>query len=164
MTFEELDKTLDALGGHAPFLLSLNDGEDNELTMRIASSFVGEQREVSESDEPNTALRRLLTESRPLLVNEERVYEIVFDRYIIYQVSSESYCSGDPNGKFSGRFLRIYESSALLNRLGEFTDAQVLEDGSHYPGKWTHYGIVTQNHIIDIVSLDEPKVNISRGT
>ncbi len=119
---------------------------------------------MSESEEPNAALRRLLNESRPLLVNEERVYEIVFDRYIIYQVGNESYCSGSPNDKFSGRFLRIYESSALLNRLGEFTDAQVLEDGSHYPGKWTHYGIVTQNHIIDAVSLGEPKVNILRGT
>lgn len=164
MTFEELDKTLDALGGHAPFLLSLNDGEDNELTLRIAPSFVGEQREISESEEPNATLRRLLTESRPLLVNEESVYEIVFDRYIIYQVGNESYCSGSPNDKHTGNFLRIYESSALLNRLGEFTDAQVLEDGSRYPGKWTHYGIVTQNHIIDAVSLGEPRVNILRGT
>lgn len=164
MTFEELDKTLDAFGGHAPFLLSLNDGEDNELTLRIAPSLIGEQWEISESDEPNDALRRLLTESRPLLVSEGSVYEIAFDRYIIYQVGNESYCSGSPNDKYSGRFLRIYESSALLNRLREFTDAQVLEDGSHYPGKWTHYGIVTQNHIIDVVSLGEPNVNIFRGT
>lgn len=164
MTFEELDKTLDALGGHAPFLLSLNDGEDNELILRIAPSIVGEQREVSESDEPNAALRRLLKDSRPLLVNEESVCEIVFDRYIIYQVGNESLCSGYPNERRTGNFLRIYESSALLNRFGEFTDAQLLEDGSYYPGKWTHYGIITQNHIIDVVSLDEPNVNILRGT
>lgn len=161
MTFTELDKTL---GGHAPFLLSLNDGEAGELTLRIAPSFVGEQREASESEEPNDALRRLLNESRPLLVSEEREYTITFENYIIYQVGNESYCSGSPNDKYSGRSLRIYESSALLNRLGEFTDAQLLEDGSPYPGKWTHYGIVTQNHIIDIISLSEPNVNISRGT
>lgn len=164
MTFEELDKTLDALGGHAPFLLSLNDGEDNELTLRIAPSLIGEQREISESNEPNAALRCLLTESRPLFVNDESVYEMVFDRYIIYQVGNESFCSGDPNERWTGKFLRIYESSALLNRLGDFTDAQVLKDGSHYPGKWTHYGIVTQNHTIDVVSLGEPNVNIFRGT
>lgn len=161
MTFEELDKIQ---GEYMPFLISLNDGEDNELELRIAPSCVGERREVSESEEPNAALRSLLNESRPLFADEENVYEVFFDRYIIYQVSNESFCSGDPNDKYEGRFMRIYESSALLNRLGEFTDAQVLEDGLYYPKKWTHYEIVTQNHIIDVISLDEPRVNISCST
>lgn len=161
MRFEELDEIL---GEYAPFLRSLNDNENNCLTLRIAPSYVGESREVSESEEPNDALRHLLNGSRPLVPDEESVYEIVFDNYIIYQVGNESFCSGDPNDKYTGRFLRIYESSALLNRLGEFTDAQTLADGSYYPGKWTHYEVVTQNHIIDMISLCEPKVNISNGT
>lgn len=161
MTFEELDK---ALGGYAPFMLSLSDGEDNELAVTVAPSCAGEKRRFSEREEPNSKLRGLLNDSRPILSDEKRAYTITFEGDIIYQVGNESYCSGSPNDKFAGKFLRIYESSALLNRLGEFSDAQILSDGTYYPGKWTHYGIVTQNHIIDVISLCDPKVNISGGT
>lgn len=160
MTFRELDKML---GEYAPFMLSLCEGEDNELTVTIAPSEVGERREFSEDEEPNPAIRGLLNKSRPILVNERRRYTITFEGYIIYQVGNESYCSGSPGNKFSGGFLRICESSALLNRLGEFSDAQILKDGTYYPGKWEHYEIVTQNHIISVISHREPSVNISNA-
>lgn len=166
MTFEELDKELERIssGSFAPFMLSLSEGEDNQLTMRISPSYAGEKRGVTEDEEPSSAIRSLLNTSRPLLPDEERVYEITFDNYIFYQVRNESYCSGDPNERFSGRFLRVYEKSALLERIGEFSDAQMLEDGTYYPGKWTHYEIVTQNHIVGVISVDEPIVNISSPT
>lgn len=161
MTFEELDNTF---GEYAPFMLSLSDTEDNELTVRLAASAVGEQRELSENDEPNPALRGLLNRSRPLLPETEREYTITFGRYIIYQVGNESFCSGDPNERFRGRFLRVYESSFLLGNISRITDAQVLEDGSYYPAKWSHYKIITLNHIIDVISVGEPVVNIFCGT
>lgn len=161
MTFEELDKTF---GDYAPFMLSLSEREDNELTVRLAPSSVGEQREFSENDEPNPALRGLLNKSRPLLPETERSLEITFDNYIIYQVGNESFCSGDPNERFRGRFLRIYESSFLLDNISRITDAQTLGDGSYYPSKWTHYRIITMNHIIDVISVGKPIVNISRST
>lgn len=161
MTFEELDKILET--DHAPFMLSLSDCGDNELTVKIAPACVGEPSgitELADRDEPNPVLRELLNKSRPLLPDEKRVYEIRFENYIIYQVGNESYCSGDPNAKYSGRFLRVYETSALLERIGEFTDVQVLEDGTYYPGKWKHYEIATQNHIIGVISVYAPTVNI----
>lgn len=157
MRFEELDREIIE---YAPFMLSLSDSADNELTVRIAPACVGEQSEVTESDEPNAALRDILNRSRPLLPDEQRAYEITFDNYLIYQVGNESFCSGDPNDKFLGRFLRIYESSALLRHLGDFTDAQILEDGTYYPKEWAHYQIITLNHIIDVVSLSAPTVNV----
>ena len=161
MTFEELDKQL---GDHAPFVLSLSEGEDNELTVKLAASQVGEPFAVSEDEEPNPALRELLNSSRPILPDEERAYAITFRDYIIYQVGNESYCSGDPRDRYSGRFLRVCESSALLKRLGEFSDAQISDDGTFYPGKWTHYRIAAQNHIIDVISVRDPIVNISIST
>ena len=140
------------------------NGGDNELTVRIAQSCVGEPHDMTELDEPNAKIRELIKMSRPLLVDETHVYEIIFEGYIIYQVGNESYCSGDPNDKFSGRFLRVYEKSALLEHLGEFSDAQALDDGTYYPGKWSHYQIVTQNHIISIISANAPIVNVLHGT
>lgn len=166
MTFEELDKELVRTSPDdlAPFMLSLSEGEDNELTVRIAPSYAGEKREFSEDEEPDPKLRGLLNKSRPILLDEKRVYTITFEGYIIYQVGNESYCSGSPNDKYTGRFLRVYETSALLERIGEFSDAQMLSDGTYYPGKWAHYEIVTQNHIIGVISHREPSVNVSRGT
>ena len=164
MTFEELDKELERIsfGDLAPFMLS--EGVDNELTVRIAPAQAGEPCGITEDDEPNPALRELINKSRPILLDEKRAYTITFEGYIIYQVGNESYCSGDPRDRYSGRSLRICESSALLKRLGEFADAQILADGTFYPGKWTHYRVVTQNHIIDVISANEPIVNISIST
>lgn len=75
MTFEELDK---ALGKYAPFMLSLSEGEDNELTVMIAPSCAGERRGFSEDEEPNPKLRGLLNDSRPILPDEEWAYTIFF--------------------------------------------------------------------------------------
>lgn len=161
MTFQELDKKIS--GGFAPFMIRLCEGEDNELSVTITPSEIGEQRGFSEDDEPNPAIRGLLNSSRPLLPNENEAYTITFESYILYQVGNESFCSGNPDDRFSGKFLRVYESSSLLERLGEFSDAQVLADGTYYPGKWAHYEIVTQNHIISAISYIEPSVKISNS-
>lgn len=166
MTFEELDKEFvrTSPDGLAPFMLSLSDGEDNELTVTIAPSYAGEKRRFSEREEPNSKLRALLNNSRPILPDEKRVYTITFEGYIIYRVGNESYCSGSPNDKYTGRFLRVYEKSALLEHIEEFSDAQMLSDGTYYPGKWSHYEIVTQNHIIGVISHLKPNVNVLCGT
>lgn len=161
MTFEELDSKL--ASGFAPFMISLSEGEDNELSVTITPSDVGEQREFSEDDEPNPAIRKLLNDSRPILPNESEAYTITFEDYILYQVGNESYCSGSPRDKFTGIFLRIYENSELLEHIGELSDAQILADGTFYPAKWAHYEIVTQRHIISVISPNEPKVSIAAG-
>lgn len=158
MTFEELDNIL-AVAPYAPFMLSLFEGKDNELTVKIAPSYVGESRTVTEEEVPNSQLRGILNDSRPIVLDTERFYEITFDRYIIYQVGNESFCSGNPNDKFSGCFLRVYTRSFLLDNLSRMTDAQIDNSGCYYPAKWTHYQIITLNHIIDIISLKEPYVN-----
>ncbi|MDE7399488.1 MAG: hypothetical protein K2N06_08185 [Oscillospiraceae bacterium] len=158
MTFEELDEIL-AVMPYAPFMVSLSEGRDNELTVKIAPSLVGESRNVTEEEVPNPQLRKILNDSHPIMLDTERVYEITFDRYIIYQVGNESFCSGNPNDEFSGGFLRVYTRSFLLDNLIRMTDAQICDDGSYYPAKWTHYQIITLNHIVDIISLGEPSVN-----
>lgn len=161
MTFEELSKlNMD----FAPFMLSLSEGEDNRLSVKIALSYAGKPCELTDLDEPHPVLRGIMNISRPILPDKKHTYEIVFEDYIIYQIGNESYCSGDPADKFTGKYFRIYESSALLRRLGDFSDAQALEDGSFYPGKWRHFGIVTQNHIIDVISASESVVKIFRKT
>lgn len=150
LSFEALDLTL---GEHAPFLISMSDGLQQELHIIIAAAQIGE----ANRNAPD--LVDLLSNTRPIEIDEKRMFEICFPDYIIYQIRNESYCSYDPAELWRGRYLITFEKSQLLSRLSEITDAQRLDDGSFYPGKWTHYGIYTQNQIIDVVSHCPPTIS-----
>ena len=143
ISFEELDLML---GNHAPFLMSLSDGLQEELHIVIAAAEVGDVGSnipdfegVNEST--RQALHEILADTQPIEANERRLFEICFHDYIIYQIRNESFWSGDPHEVRHGKHLITFEKSKLLSHLEEITDAQQLDDGSFYPGKWAHYGI-----------------------
>ncbi len=160
LTFRTLDSKL---GNHAPFLVSLSDGLQEELHIIIAGAAVGNlgdnipDFEGFDQSEKQT-LREILGKSRPIEASEQCSYEICFHNYIIYQIRNESFCSYDPDEIRHGRYLILFEKSKLLSHMGAVTDAQRLDDGSFYPGEWKHYGIYTQNHIIDVIALDTPDI------
>ena len=161
LSFEELDL---ALGDHAPFLMSLSDGLQEELHIIISAAEVGNLGDnipdFEDVDETTRqALQSILAKSRPIEINENCLFEICFHDYIIYQTRNESFWSGDPNEIRHGKYLITFEKSTLLSHLEEITDAQQLDDGSFYPGEWTHYGIYTQNHVIDVISHSPPDVS-----
>ena len=106
------------------------------------------------------SLQEILAKTRPIEIDERRQYEICFQGYIIYQVRNESYCSFDPDEIRRGRYLITFEKSKLLSYLTSVTDAGQFNDGSFYPGKWTHYGIYTQNHVIDVISHIPPVITV----
>ena len=160
ISFEELDLML---GNHAPFLMSLSDGLQEELHIVIAAAEVGDVGSnipdfegVNEST--RQALHEILADTQPIKADERRLFEICFHDYIIYQIRNESFWSGDPHEVRHGKYLITFEKSKMLSHLEEITDAQQLDDGSFYPGKWAHYGIYTQNHVIDIISHCPPDV------
>lgn len=161
LAFEKLDLLL---GNHAPFLISLSDGLQEELHIVIAAAEVRvEGGNIPDFEEVNEATREVLQEiladTQPIEINERRLFEICFHDYIIYQIRNESFSSFDPQEIRCGKYLITFEKSKLLSRLNEITDAQQLEDGSFYPDKWTHYGIYTQNHVIDVVSHCAPVIS-----
>ena len=161
LSFQELDLML---GGHAPFLVSLSDGLQEELHIIIATAKVGEMGsnipDFEDVDEiTRRALQGVLANTRPVEIDENCLFEICFHDYIIYQIRNESFWSGDPHEVRHGKYLITFEKSKLLSHLEEITDAQQLDDGSFYPGEWTHYGIYTQNHVIDVISHCPPDVS-----
>ncbi len=160
LTFEILDSTL---GNHAPFLISLSDGLQEELRIIIVGATVGNiganVPELEETDKTTKqTLNEILAETQLIDVNEQQLYEIIFHNYIIYQVRNESFSSNSPEEVKHGRYLNTFEKSQFLSYLHVATDAQLLDDGSYYPGKWVHYGIYTQNHIIDVIAQDVPDI------
>ena len=111
--------------------------------------------EISSDEEPNEALRKLLNESKPIEVTESSArYEIVFDDYIAYAVTNESYAGGIEE-KFEGRLARVYSDSAFLNYIGQGTFAT-----EEHPGPFVHYGFCCLNQIVDIVSERPPTVKL----
>lgn len=162
LSFEELDPML---GNQAPFLISLSDGLEEELRIIIAAADVGDVGynipNFEGIDEgTKQALNEIPAKSRPIEINENFLFEICFRRdYIMYQIRNESFCSYDPDEIRHGKHLIIFEKSKLLSHLSEITDAQQFDDGSFYPGRWTHYGIYTQNHVIDVISHCPPIVS-----
>ena len=116
LSFEELDRML---GNHAPFLMSLSDGLQEELHIVIAASEVGEMggnipafEGMDESTQQ--ALHEILADTRPIEVNERRLFEICFHDYIIYQIRNESLWSGDPHEIRHGKYLVTFKKSLYL--------------------------------------------------
>ena len=157
-TFAPVDKTL---GDHMPFLVSLEENGDNELHIVLTASVLGEN-VPDMTDEFPAPVAEVVSQCRPILPGS-RTIDIRFDNYILYQVRNESYASPDRTEVKHGKYLCVYAESKLLAYLETVTDVQRSEDGSTYPGPWRHYGIRTQNQIIDVVSHFEPMVTIKEN-
>ena len=54
-----------------------------------------------------------------------------------------------------------FERSKLLDYLSRAIDVHLIPDGTDAPASWKHYGIYTQNQIIDIVAPSEATVRTS---
>ena len=162
MEFEELDRII---GDNAPFLITLSDGSQEELRLVIAAAEVGKLGanvpDFHDTDEATKkSLQEILAKTRPIEIDEKQQYEICFQGYILYQIRNESFCSFDTEEIRCGRYLIKFEKSKLLSYLSSVTDVGQFGDGSFYPGKWTHYGIYTQCHVIDVISHIPPVVTV----
>lgn len=147
-------------GSNAPFLVSMKDGQgsaDNELRILVAMAHVGKKGEC-DWDMGNEKLKQLLEKANPITMDENEMYEIVFSNYIMYQSRNESYCSMDEYEIKKGNYFVLFQQSRLLDYVGQATDCCELDDGTYYPGEWKHYGVYTQNHMIDIIADCEPVV------
>ena len=76
---------------------------------------------------------------------------------IMYQCRNESYTIWDDEEVRIGKYLCIYEKSKLLDFYGsvvpfDWNDAETK-------AKRKHYGIFTQNHIIDIIANEPPVIS-----
>ena len=142
--------------GNCVFALNIDDS-DNELKILISGSYEGEKgSEVDETLDDN--IIDILKEAVPVYQDENKLYEIIFPNYIIYQVRNESYCSYDESEIRKGRRLIIFEKSKLLGYFGSVTDCGL------YPDEWKHYGVYTEDHIIDVITCEKPIIKrVSNG-
>lgn len=140
------------------FLERLFDGPENELTIFVCNSASGESpSEEVLNAEPNEKLRAILSDCTEIVRDYSQLYKIYFDDYIMYQTRNESYASYDPNEIRIGKGLILFEKSRLLDSVSRLSNV-FDDDNDAYPAKFRHYGIYTQNHVVDIISHIEPSI------
>lgn len=152
--FGKDDKTTNSA---SPFLIKSEEREENCVKFFVAMSCHGEKGSVVDNVESDE-IKALLDKCYPICPDYKYVYEIIFERYILYQTRNESFCSWDNYEVREGTSFIIFKKSRMLDYLSQITDCQQLRDGTFYPGEWKHYGIYCQNHIIDIISCYEPTI------
>ncbi|MDO5096006.1 MAG: hypothetical protein Q4D65_05540 [Peptostreptococcaceae bacterium] len=137
----------------APFLIKMVEGEDNDIAFVISFAAKGEEGErVFDAD--NSALNKLLAESAPLYPDENNSYEIIFEDYVLHLTRNESFTTWDDYEIRHGRYLVVFERSRLLDSMSDFVECVLVQ--SLCKNKNRHYGIYCQNHIIDIITPNEP--------
>jgi hypothetical protein len=137
-------------------MLEIQETYKDSLRIVIAEAGISDEApQVSPKEEPNDALRKILNESKPIEVTGNSAhYEIIFNVYIAYAVTNESYAGGIDE-KFEGKLARIYSESAFLNYIKQATFAT-----EEYPGPFVHYGFCCLNQIVDIVSEQPPTAKL----
>lgn len=151
------NKKITANCSNAPFLLSIDDNEDNRLRIVIALPKRGEEGEGVDiegaASDFDRKLNEMLMQSYPVCEDMDNVYQILFDSYIIYQCRNEKYTKYDRGEIRKGKYLIIFEKSRLL----EYYEEVIFDaDFGQMKSKRKHYGIYTENHIIDVISNEAP--------
>lgn len=134
------------------YMTYIGEPEDNVLRLVIE--------EAKAAETPVTAeIGHIATIVHPIVVTEnDLAYEIIFERYITYSVTNESFAQVDEYEQYEGRALRIYSKSHFLDYVQAATFAS-----ADYPGPYKHYSIICLNHIVDIASVGNPIIRIIRG-
>ncbi|MBG9795657.1 hypothetical protein ABD76_25620 [Paenibacillus dendritiformis] len=96
----------------------------------------------------------ILPETYPIESTNAPIIQLDFETYIGYSVINESFTSWDDYESFEGKkTFRIYSKSRFLDYISNATFAS-----QEYPGPYIHYGIVCLDHIVNVVTISEPKV------
>ena len=142
---------------NAPFVLSVTDNADNELIIILSLAKIGQK---CITDDDNTKLNEILKNAIPVQADGDNIYEIVFERYIIYQCRNESYTAFDNTEIRSGKYLVTFERSRLLDY---YKNVIFDFDSIDTKTKREHYGIISANHIIDVIANEPPIIRKING-
>jgi hypothetical protein len=139
----------DAINSHRYlYLRSISEPEENSLRLEIAEAVADRPAEDRET------AGAVFTAVQPIeTVAGCSVYSIVFDSYIAYVVTNESYAQNATEDRYEGTLARIYTESAFLALVEKSTFAT-----SDYPGPFKHYGFCCLNHIVDVASCKPPPI------
>jgi len=121
---------------------------ENELTIAVCIGNVSDDEEyISISDKQLGPVRKVNFDS------SQDEYIIFFDTYISYFVVNESFNRG-MRGDYTGNKIRQYQNSNFI----DFCKQQNIYFNLWDDKDINHFGIITENHIIHILTRSQPEV------
>ncbi len=139
------------------YLRQLSEPRDNALRIVVQEAI--SNRAKSGSIKLPGVPDRLVSGASPIESTETcKTFVLYWAHYVAYLVTEECVgsCGNYEDEAYTGRLLRKYEKSHLLDHLTRDT-------GGHFESLH-HYKIICLNHLIDIVSTKPPEVGIIEGS
>jgi hypothetical protein len=127
------------------YLLKILEPTDNSLRILVERCEKNKRQFFRKVSQFNTIE---VDENLPLI-------QLDFDSYVSYSIINESFTVLDDYEVYKGNTFRIYKKSRYLDFVKQGTVAEDI-----YPDdEFIHYEIAYLNHIIDVVSYEEPIVS-----
>lgn len=135
------------------FLTNSYEPEDNKLLLEVKNSTTSNvEVDVQIGD-------KQLSGCKEITIDETGTFfTIMFNDYISYHVINESYANSNPKDEYvSGDYgtFCIFQKSSYMDFILKETFANDI-----YPTELKHYGLFAANHIVHIISMDEPKIEL----
>jgi hypothetical protein len=134
----------------------MKDSEKNQLELIFEEAIVNEsKRGKIESSRLHPDLHFLLEGAAPIeSVDGCLAFRFFWKRYTAFLVTEECVAGGGEfaDETYEGNLIRRYSKSHFLDHLARDT-------GGH-TGPLLHYKIVSENHVVDVVSETEPDIEV----
>jgi hypothetical protein len=106
--------------------------------------------------EPLAEVKRILAQSSTIVhAGDCKVFTITWLKYIGYCVENESFALPEPSPSVGeGRLLRTYSKSVYLDFIAKASFAS-----AEYPGPFKHWAVLCLDHIVNVVSTEEPTIH-----
>jgi hypothetical protein len=140
------------------YMRGLHEPRDNKIRFLVEEAGLQTPRLKREDDAPGS-IAALFEGAQPIQSDlSSRLFEIIYDEYISYTVSNESY-SRYPKAPevFIGNLFRIYSWSYLLEMTRRTSYAGDDHPG---PGPLQHHQIPCLNHVIDVITTRPPTMAV----
>ncbi|WP_156407773.1 hypothetical protein [Achromobacter sp. Root83] len=141
------------------YLDKLFEPAENQLAMRVLEATDGGSVPTAILDaEPLEPVKAILAQAKSI---EHcigcRIFDITWHSYVGYSVLNESFALPEPKTSIGiGRLFVEYQSSTYLEYLNRASWAC-----AEHPGPYRHWAALCLNHIVDVASVDEPKITVS---
>jgi hypothetical protein len=145
----EVAQVLDSC--YTVFLREISEPEENVLRLVLQEANANSETVSLKADGTTIEnLRRIESTER------SRTFELRWNQYIAYSVRNESFALQDDSElHLSGRLMRLYSKSHFLDYVSRATLAN-----EQYPGPYTHVRILSENHVVDVISTQSPEIRL----
>lgn len=90
--------------------------------------------------------------------DSSRRLKLTFRDYVAYSVRNESFVGPDKNEEFSGRRFRVFSRSRFLDYLRNAVNPFLVEHSTE-AGRMQHFGLIGEDHIVDIATCRQFEID-----